>query len=75
MDRKVRKMRISDYFSAKSINPLINEDRAALHKKLKQNLQSNTIQKDEQPTQTIKSNTSTIFHNDHQGLKVEHIDH
>jgi hypothetical protein len=35
MDRKVRKMRISDYFSAKSVNPLINEDRAALHKKLK----------------------------------------
>lgn len=35
MDRKVRKMRISDYFSTKSINPLINEDNAALHKKLK----------------------------------------
>ena len=41
MDRKVRRMRISDYFSSKSINPLINEDnKAALHKKLKENLEA-----------------------------------
>ena len=49
MDRKVRKMRISDYFSTKSINPLINEDNAALHKKLKKNLQAAAkLQKEEQ---------------------------
>ncbi len=34
-------MRISDYFSSKSINPLINEDnKAALYKKLKENLEA-----------------------------------
>jgi hypothetical protein len=64
MARKVRKMRISDYFSNKSINPMINNRDKSLGSKLKENLQTQ-----------IKNQPFTMFNNDRDGLKVEHIDH